>query len=317
MRRSLAPSSYAHLPPEIWQDVFYYVNADAWLGNEEILEEKFKRIELIRNINLTCRTFRCLAQPLLCHTLKVYPFTRGSLRGSPARIALREDIAEDNIQRLMFFASDRIAPYVRNIFVDLGRYRGGPHADDCNFVLRSLVRRLHHFIGLERLVFTERLGLGFDDFVAPIPSYAPTQVTPLTHYIGPRALFHLLPSTPTLRTLHLLSLEESGFDDPVHLIPALSARDITSQVAWLTLSIDFLTEDIFRNIFSIFPRLSDIRMTTSKSFFGDVSVVPVSNAQLSCGILKTKLFLKTLGMDRNASSARCITNHPRHLHLFA
>jgi len=279
--KNFSPSSNTRLPPEVWQDVFAYVNADAWLGSEEILEEKFKRIELIRNINLTCRSFRWLAQPLLCHTLKLYPFTRGSLQG-PARISLRKDIAEDSIHRLMFFASDRIAPYVRNIFVDLARYRTGSHADDCNFVLRSLVRHLHHFVGLQKLIFAERLGLRFDDFVILSP-FESTPTIPLTHYVGPRALLPLLVGAPTLRTLQLLSLEESGFDDPAHLMPALYSRDITSQVEWLTINIDYITEDIFRFIFSIFPRLTDVRITTSKNFFGDVSVVPVSAKHL-CGI---------------------------------
>jgi hypothetical protein len=273
-RRAIAASPHARLPPELWRTIFAFVNADAWLGNSELLVEKFKRIELIRNIALTCRCFRWLAQPLLCKTLQVKPFTTGrsgSYRGR--RIALRDDIADDSIQRLTFFASEWIAPYVRNIFVNSATYRGVPHADDCDAVLRFLVHHLHHFVGLRRLVFADGLGLRFDDFV--LPPYASPPSIPLTDYVGPRVLLPLLAKEPTLRNVRLISLEESGFDEPAHLMPALSSGNITSQVASLEIRIEYLTEDTFRTIFSIFTRLTNLQMFVREPFFVGASAVSV------------------------------------------
>jgi hypothetical protein len=192
-------------------------------------------------------------------------------------MALRQDIAEDIIERLRFFASDRIAPYVRNIYVDYARYRGGPPVDDCDVVLHSLVHHLHHFIGLQKLIFAEELELRSDDFILPPSASIP--IIRLTEYSGPRTLLPLLSDEPTLRCLELFNLDEPGFDDAVHLMAALTSRGVTSQLTMLTITIDCLTEDVFKTVFSISPRLIYLRMIVKNNFFSDLPGLLVSQSR--------------------------------------
>jgi len=64
----------------------------------------------------TCHYFCYLARPLLCCTLNMYPFIVDHITAS--RVSLHANIVEDRLQHLMFFASDRITPYVHIILVD-------------------------------------------------------------------------------------------------------------------------------------------------------------------------------------------------------
>lgn len=272
--RKFVASPKTRLPPEVWQKVFLRVNDDEWLGNAEILEEKFKRLQLMRDITLTCRSFRWLAQPLLFQSPRVYPFTRtAGFTSAPPRMALRDDIAEDAIERLAFLASDRIAPYVRNISVSLARYRGGPPVEDENVVLRALIHHLRCFIGLQKLIFAQHLALSDGDFI-PLPSgFTPT--LPLTHYVGPRVLLPLLSNEPTLRSLRLMSLD-SGFDDTALVMDAITSRDITSQMTELVVCIDYLTEEVLQTIVSLSPRLTNLQLTVRNDIFAEVPGLLVS-----------------------------------------
>jgi hypothetical protein len=275
---SLPSPDTLRLPPEAWQDIISFVNATAWLDGDEMLEDRVQRIELLRSLSLTSSIFRRLAQPLLCSELNVNPFTwtRAELSNSLGpieRIALPEDVVEDNILRLIFFASDRIAPHVRIIRVRIARHRPGPRVKDRGLVLRTLISHLHHFIHLQQLVFDEQLPLQSDDFILPPCAH---RALPLLRYAGPWVLFPLFGKQPTLIHLHTKSLEQSGFDDAAHLLAALSHRDITSHVYTLSIKINCLSKDIIQSLFYMFPRLKDLSIEVREHFFQDVAVVPVS-----------------------------------------
>ena len=84
------------LPPELWLMVFRVVN-------------DLRARDTLKSISLTCRDFRCFTLPLLFETFVLHPL--------PRKLMPLSGRTDREIQRLDFYASDRIVPYVCHITV--------------------------------------------------------------------------------------------------------------------------------------------------------------------------------------------------------
>ena len=95
------------LPPELWLMVFRLVNDP----DPDSLQAR----DTLTSISLTCRVFRHFAVPLLFETFVLHP-SDWTLSGCPDR----------EVQRLDFYASDRIVPYVCHLKVQDSLAYGSP-----------------------------------------------------------------------------------------------------------------------------------------------------------------------------------------------
>src|ERR1700691_337928 len=198
----------------------------------------------------------------------MYPFIVDHITAS--RVSLHANIVEDRLQHLMFFASDRIVPYVHIILVDSlsNQYTAIGGDGDCNIIFHTLIQRLHHFISLHTLLLSEKLTLHFDNFDMP-PS--PPSV-PLVKYFGPQSLFPLFSNGPTLLYLELICLE-SGFHNTSQLIMTLSSCGLASCVVGLTIKLTHIKADVLKRLHMIFPQLENLQITVQKGFLTDISIL--------------------------------------------
>ena len=91
------------LPPELWLVVFRVF--------DDRDPDSLQAWDTLKSISLTCRAFRRFTLPLLCKTFALNP------QASPPNSMPLSNCTDREVQRLDFYASDRIAPYVCHLKV--------------------------------------------------------------------------------------------------------------------------------------------------------------------------------------------------------
>jgi hypothetical protein len=136
--RVRSPKRHLPLPPEIWLAVF-------------------EDIDDMSNVRLTCTSFAALGKVQAFSSLKISPFILAADGDYYRRWAFTEDVVAERLNRLDFWASDDIAPFVRHCKVypqfysesmaSMVRWRKG-HAKE---FINAVFQRLPLFLNLHRL----------------------------------------------------------------------------------------------------------------------------------------------------------------------
>ncbi|KAJ6514313.1 hypothetical protein C8R47DRAFT_1090915 [Mycena vitilis] len=153
-RSSDVPPQSPHLPDEIWTEVLAHLPRD-----------------MLSNVNLTSLRLHCLTRPLLFRKFEFHPYTclpgYRTTSGNPSSLALPgPEQINLVIQRLRFWSTDDIAPFVRSCLIapwPTSAVHGWSFfrvvwndsflAEDPYMLLTSLLDALPRFTNLNNLTF--------------------------------------------------------------------------------------------------------------------------------------------------------------------
>lgn len=134
MDRPSASRFEVELAPELWLEIFSQIP-----------------LRELRDVTLTCQSFRYLAQPLLFRSLTFCPY---SMDMANQRFIPRLETIEHTTQRIQFCSSSRIAHAVRECKLYPRYYVGAVHSDIAsNTLLDILLDALPRFVNLQSLFF--------------------------------------------------------------------------------------------------------------------------------------------------------------------
>lgn len=247
------------LPPELWLKVFRRVMQKGY----------WAEIEQIRHITLACRLFRSLAQPMLFRrlALRLWDFSK--------RLPFNYGIVDAQLQRLMLFASDKIASHVR--YIDVTTRDTGPltlvdlYPEDArNTLFHTLFNLLPRFNCLRMLSIQ----------CTRINGHSPPPLAwaslPLG-YEAPHPLLSLVCGSSlwciNMRRFRALNY---GVHEPSQLQAfIMPSHDLFPRVETLDIGIVSLTEDALRTIFLFFSRSKDMHIRVQNNFLEDDSSLQV------------------------------------------